>query len=120
MKKGGYNIGFVDFGDWDTHSDQGSLNGKLFGLLNNLDQELVSFRKSFGEENWNNTIVVIMSEFSRTFKENGNGSDHGHGNLMSLFGGLVNKSQIVDWLSLKKKIYMKKEIYLFFMNIEIY
>jgi uncharacterized protein (DUF1501 family) len=104
MKTGGYNIGFVDFNDWDTHGEQGSLDGKLFNLLANLNGELDAFRKSFGEEKWKNTLVVVMSEFGRTVKQNGNGSDHGHGNLMSLFGGLITKSQVAgEWFDLKEK-----------------
>jgi len=105
MKAGEYNIGFVDFNDWDTHSDQGNLNGgRLGGLISNLDRELLSFRKEFGEDKWNNTLVVVMSEFGRTIKQNGNGSDHGHGNLMSLFGGVINKSKIAgEWFPLKEK-----------------
>lgn len=104
MKAGGYNIGFVDFDEWDTHGDQGSLDGKLSYLLNNLNGELGAFRKEFGEKNWKNTLVVVMSEFGRTLKQNGDGSDHGHGNLMSLFGGLITQSKIAgDWFVLKEK-----------------
>lgn len=104
MKSGGYNIGFVDFNDWDTHGGQGSLDGKLFSLLQNLNGELAEFRKKFGEERWKNTLVVVISEFGRTFKQNGNGSDHGHGNLMSLFGGLITKSKIAgEWFVLQQK-----------------
>ena len=115
MKNGNYNIGFVDFGDWDTHSNQGSLDGSLFNLLLNLDKELLSFRSSYGEENWNNTLVVVMSEFGRTVKENGNGSDHGHGNLMSLFGGLIKKSQIVgNWTTLNEKnLHEQRDLHVF-------
>lgn len=103
MKTSQCNIGFVEFTDWDTHGDQGSLDGALFKLLKNFNEELGSFRKSFGEDYWKNTLVVVMSEFGRTLKQNGNGSDHGHGNLMSLFGGLITQSKIAgDWLSLKE------------------
>ena len=103
MKMSNYKIGFVDFGDWDTHSSQGSLNGNMFNLLSNLDKELFSFKENLGDL-WNNTLVVVMSEFGRTLKENGNGTDHGHGNLVSLMGGLITKSQIAgDWLTLKKE-----------------
>lgn len=112
MKLGGYNTGFVDFNDWDTHGEQGSLDGKLFGLLYNLNLELAAFRKELGENSWNNTLVVVMSEFGRTIKQNGNGTDHGHGNLMSLFGGLITKSQIAgEWSELKEKnLHQKREL----------
>lgn len=104
MKEGNYNIGFVDFNDWDTHSEQGALDGRLNFLLANLNKELKEFEIAVGDEYWKNTIVVVMSEFGRKFKQNGNGSDHGHGNLMTILGGMISKSNIVgDWLDLKEK-----------------
>lgn len=103
MKISKSNIGFIDFGDWDTHSSQGSLDNQLFHLLKNLDKELLSFKETMGED-WKKTVVVIMSEFGRTVKQNGNGTDHGHGNLMTIMGGLVTKSKVAgDWLILNEK-----------------
>lgn len=113
MKAGNYNIGFVDLNDWDTHAEQGNLNsGKLKNLLSNLDKELLSFRKEFGEDKWRNTLVVVMSEFGRTFKQNGNGSDHGHGNLMSMFGGVVSKAQVTgEWFDLNEgNLHQRREL----------
>jgi len=103
MKMTSYNTVFIDLGDWDTHSSQGSLDGKMNELLLNLNSNINSFRETIGSD-WDNTVMVIMSEFGRTLKENGNGTDHGHGNLITVLGGMVNKSQIAGhWLILSKE-----------------
>ncbi|MDE2091704.1 MAG: DUF1501 domain-containing protein, partial [Gammaproteobacteria bacterium] len=40
-------------------------------------------------------LVLVMSEFGRTFRENGNaGTDHGHGNALWLLGGKVNGGKV--------------------------
>jgi uncharacterized protein (DUF1501 family) len=85
-----YSIGFVDVGGWDTHVNQGSSTGTLATNFSNLGNALVGFSESIGNETWKNTTVIIMSEFGRTFHENGNhGTDHGHGNTMILLGGSI-------------------------------
>jgi uncharacterized protein (DUF1501 family) len=39
---------------------------------------------------WGKTVVVVVSEFGRTFRENGNrGTDHGHGTVFWVLGGSV-------------------------------
>lgn len=121
MKDGNYNLGFIDFNDWDTHADQGSKNGKLNYLLNNLNEELGIYKSTVGESYWSNTLVVVMSEFGRKLKQNGNGSDHGHGNLMSLFGGVINKSKILgDWLELKESnLHQNRDIPVYYQYRDI-
>ena len=48
------------------------------------------FASSLGSE-WNNTVVVVLSEFGRTFRENGNrGTDHGHGTVYWVLGGSLS------------------------------
>ncbi len=42
-----------------------------------------------------NTIVVVLSEFGRTFRENGNrGTDHGHGSVYWVLGGGIKGQRI--------------------------
>jgi uncharacterized protein (DUF1501 family) len=85
-----YRIGFIDVGGWDTHVGEGSAQGSLAGNLENLGRGLQQFSLSLGAE-WNNTVVVVVSEFGRTFRENGNrGTDHGHGTVYWVLGGAVN------------------------------
>ena len=58
-------------GGWDTHVNEGGASGALASNLNSLGKGLVTFAESLGEE-WNNTVVFVLSEFGRTFRENGN------------------------------------------------
>ncbi|MFC4764748.1 DUF1501 domain-containing protein [Dyella koreensis] len=89
-----YRLGFVDVGGWDTHVNQGSTTGPLANNLTNLGQGLAAYADALGDE-WNNTIVVVVSEFGRTFRENGNkGTDHGHGTVYWVMGGRINGGRI--------------------------
>ncbi len=90
-----YRIGFIDVGGWDTHVNEGGAQGALPNNLENLGRGLRSFAQSIGNE-WNNTVVAVISEFGRTFRENGNnGTDHGHGSVYWLLGGAINGGRIV-------------------------
>ncbi len=89
-----YRIGFVDVGGWDTHVNQGAAQGQLGANLTGLGRGLALFAQSLGAE-WRNTVVVVLSEFGRTFRENGNrGTDHGHGTVYWVLGGAVNGGRI--------------------------
>jgi uncharacterized protein (DUF1501 family) len=89
-----YSIGFADVGGWDTHVNQGSAQGALAANLAGLSGGLAVFAREMGAL-WKNTVVVVMSEFGRTFRENGNrGTDHGHGNTMWVLGGGVAGGRI--------------------------
>ncbi len=84
-----YRVGFVDVGGWDTHVGEGAAQGPLAGNLASLGRGLQVFSQTLGSE-WNNTVVVVLSEFGRTFRENGNrGTDHGHGSVYWVLGGSV-------------------------------
>ena len=83
-------IGFVDVGGWDTHVGQGGATGALAGRIGDLSRGLDTFAHTMGPA-WHDTVVVVISEFGRTFKENGNrGTDHGHGTAYWVMGGAVN------------------------------
>jgi len=85
-----YRIGFIDVGGWDTHVGEGSAQGALASNLASLGRGLQMFSQTLGTE-WNNTVVVVLSEFGRTFRENGNrGTDHGHGTVYWVLGGAIN------------------------------
>jgi uncharacterized protein (DUF1501 family) len=85
-----FNLGFVDVGGWDTHVGQGGGTGYLAGRVGELGRALAGFAQEIGPEAWNDTLVVVISEFGRTFRENGNkGTDHGHGSVYWVLGGSV-------------------------------
>ena len=89
-----FNIGFVDVGGWDTHVNQGGAGGLLAGRMEILGQALSGFAQGMGSA-WDRTVVVVVSEFGRTFRENGNqGTDHGHGTVYWMLGGGVRGGRI--------------------------
>ena len=89
-----FNLGFVDVGGWDTHVNQGAATGYLADRLRELGRGLSGFAEDIGSQ-WSNTIVVVVSEFGRTFRENGNrGTDHGHGTAYWVLGGGIKGGRI--------------------------
>lgn len=91
-----YRLGFIDVGGWDTHVGQGAVKGTLSTKLAELGRGLAAFRQEMGPEAWGRTVVVVMSEFGRTFRENGNrGTDHGHGTVYWVLGGGVKGGRMV-------------------------
>ncbi|MFI5289014.1 MAG: DUF1501 domain-containing protein [Polyangia bacterium] len=90
-----YPLGFVDVGGWDTHVSQGGASGQLANNLHNLGQGLAAYAEALGDD-WNQTTVVVISEFGRTFRENGDkGTDHGHGTVYWVLGGKLSGGRIV-------------------------
>ena len=82
-----YGLGFIDVGGWDTHVNEGAAAGTLANNLRSLGRGLQTLAQGLGTE-WKNTVVFVLSEFGRTFKENGNrGTDHGHGSTHWVLGG---------------------------------
>ena len=82
-------LAFMALGGWDTHANQGAAKGQLANRLSPLGQGLAALATRLGPV-LDDTVVVVMSEFGRTVRENGNGgTDHGHGNVMWLLGGPV-------------------------------
>ncbi|ULT69365.1 DUF1501 domain-containing protein [Pseudomonas sp. BC42] len=89
-----YRLGFVDVGGWDTHVNQGSTQGPLANNLANLGQGLAAYAEAMGEH-WKNSLVIVVSEFGRTFRENGaKGTDHGHGTVYWVLGGAVRGGRL--------------------------
>jgi len=95
LMKTDYTLGFVDVGGWDTHVNQGAAKGYLADRLSELGRGLAGFVDEIGPEAWNDTLVVVVSEFGRTFRENGNrGTDHGHGSVYWVLGGPVKGGRL--------------------------
>jgi uncharacterized protein (DUF1501 family) len=94
-------VGVIGVGGWDTHINQGASQGQLANRLGQLGKGLVALQQGLREVYQQSTIVV-MSEFGRTVKENGNGgTDHGHGNVMWLLGGGLRGGKVYgNWRGL--------------------
>jgi uncharacterized protein (DUF1501 family) len=90
-----YHLGFIDVGGWDTHVGQGAGSGYLANRLAELGKGLAAYADEMGPA-WGDSTVVVVSEFGRTFKENGNrGTDHGHGSVYWVLGGGVRGGRVV-------------------------
>ena len=89
-----FNLGFVDVGGWDTHVNQGGADGYLAARIGELGRGLALLADTLGPA-WNDTLVIVVSEFGRTFRENGDrGTDHGHGSVYWVLGGGVRGGRI--------------------------
>ncbi|MGI9104138.1 MAG: DUF1501 domain-containing protein [Terriglobales bacterium] len=90
----GVEVAFSDVGGWDHHVNEGSVQGQLAQRAGELAQAMSAFWIDLGNLA-EQTVVVTMSEFGRTARENGNrGTDHGHANVMFVMGGPVRGGHV--------------------------
>lgn len=90
----GVEAAFSDIGGWDTHQNQGNVNGQLANRLKEFADSIAAFWKDMGPDAENITLVT-MSEFGRTARQNGTGgTDHGHANVMFVLGGAVKGGKV--------------------------
>ena len=90
----GVEAAFTDVSGWDTHQNQGSVNGQLSNRLKDFSDSIAAFWRDLGDGGSNVTLVT-MSEFGRTARENGTGgTDHGHANAMFVLGGEVKGGKV--------------------------
>ena len=90
----GVEAAFTDIGGWDTHQNQGNVEGQLSNRLRDFSQSIAAFWRDMGDDAENITVVT-MSEFGRTARENGTGgTDHGHANAMFVLGGRVKGGKV--------------------------
>ena len=90
----GVQVAFADIGGWDHHVNEGAVEGQLANVLGDFSQSLAAFWTDLGDLG-EDTVVVTMSEFGRTARENGNrGTDHGHANVMFVLGGPVKGGKV--------------------------
>jgi len=80
----GVEVAFAEIGGWDTHANQ---SPRLTNLLSDFGRSIAAFSTDLGDR-FEDVMLVTMSEFGRTARENGNGgTDHGHANVMFIAGG---------------------------------
>lgn len=90
----GVQVAFADIGGWDHHVNEGSTEGQLANVLRDFSQSIAAFWTDLGDLG-EDTVIVTMSEFGRTARENGNrGTDHGHANVMFVLGGPVKGGKV--------------------------
>jgi uncharacterized protein (DUF1501 family) len=98
----GPRVGALAFDGWDTHVEEGAVKGRLANLLGALDGSLAAIESNMGDA-WHETVVVLVTEFGRTARLNGNdGTDHGTATVALLAGGALKGGRVVaDWPGLK-------------------
>jgi uncharacterized protein (DUF1501 family) len=105
----GPDCAMLELGGWDTHNNQSK---RLDKSLIELDSGLAALKEGLGEQ-WQNTVVIIGTEFGRTAKENGTGgTDHGTGSALFLAGGAVNGGNVKgNWPGLNtNQLYKKRDL----------
>lgn len=89
----------IDLGGWDTHDNQGAIDGWMATLMTMLSEGLGTFYTDLYSGSSNDVVVIAMSEFGRNAKENGSaGSDHGHAGVMLALGGNIAGGRVLaNW-----------------------
>ena len=103
-KINGPRVAVFEVGGFDTHAAQGGIDGSHSDSLIEMDGIFKNLEKGLGNE-MDNTLIVTLTEFGRTIKQNsGLGTEHGYGSAIFMGGGLLKKSQVYsDWPGLKNK-----------------
>jgi uncharacterized protein (DUF1501 family) len=108
----GPRVGALAFDGWDTHANEGAVNGRLATLLGALDGAIAAVESGMGPA-WRDTVVAVVTEFGRTARINGSdGTDHGTGTIALLAGGAVRGGRVIaDWPGLKEAdLYQKRDL----------
>lgn len=100
----GVEVACAEIGGWDTHANQGNATGQLANRFTEFGSALAAFQRDMGDR-MADVVVVCMSEFGRTVKQNGNrGTDHGHATCFTLLGGPVKGGKVYGkWPGLAKE-----------------
>jgi uncharacterized protein (DUF1501 family) len=99
----GPRVGAIAFDGWDTHANEGAVNGRLAALLGALDGAIAAIETGMGPA-WRDTVVAVVTEFGRTARINGSaGTDHGTATIALLAGGAVKGGRVIaDWPGLRE------------------
>jgi len=111
-ERDGPRVGALAFDGWDTHVNEGAVKGRLADLLGALDGAIAAIETNTGEA-WRDTVVVLITEFGRTARINGNdGTDHGTATVALLAGGALKGGHVIaDWPGLKDaELYEQRDL----------
>ena len=90
----GVELAFTDVGGWDHHAAEGGVQGQIANRLREFGSALAAFHKDLGDR-MDDVVLVTMTEFGRTVRENGNrGTDHGHASVSFVLGGPVKGGKV--------------------------
>ncbi len=94
----GLEVAFAEMGGWDTHVNQSlgqnASQGQLANLLRDFGASVAAFATDLGKR-MDEVVLITMSEFGRTARENGSrGTDHGHANAMFILGNSVKGGKV--------------------------
>ena len=100
----GLEVAFADIGGWDTHVNEGNQQGQLSNLLRQFSVAIAALYVDLGQR-MDDVVILTMSEFGRTARENGNrGTDHGHANAVFILGNPVRGGKVYgEWPGLKSE-----------------
>jgi uncharacterized protein (DUF1501 family) len=91
----GVEVAFTDVGGWDHHAGEGGVQGQLSQRLKELGGGLAAFSRDLGAL-MQDVVLVTLTEFGRTARENGNrGTDHGHASVSFVMGGPVHGGKVL-------------------------
>lgn len=108
----GPRVAALEINGWDTHSGQGTANGRLAQALAELDAATAALRRSLGAA-WDRTAVLTATEFGRTAAPNGTGgTDHGTASGAFLMGGAIEGGRVLtDWPGLdRSRLYQGRDL----------
>ena len=108
----GPRVGALALDGWDTHNNEGVVNGRLAQLLGALDGALAAVETNMGVA-WNETVVTLITEFGRTARINGtDGTDHGTATVALLVGGALKGGRVIaDWPGVKEaNLYQNRDL----------
>ena len=111
-REDGPQVAVFDTTGWDTHANEGGAAGQLAGRLAALDGGLRTLKEQLGDV-WNNTAVLLVTEFGRTAAVNGTrGTDHGTAAAAFLIGGAVQGGRVIaDWPGLSaRSLYQGRDL----------
>ncbi len=90
----GLRIACTETDSWDTHVSQGTDAGQFASLAADLARSVAAFWKDI-EPYHDDVVVLTMTEFGRTVRENGSGgTDHGHGSCLFALGNRVDGGRV--------------------------
>jgi len=112
IKPNGPRVAVFEVHNFDTHTAQGGVDGTHSDCLNEIDDIVIALKRYLGKD-FDNTLIVTLTEFGRMIKQNsGLGTEHGYGSAVLMAGGLLKKSQVyTDWPGLnKKELFEKRDL----------